>query len=78
MGRFAIESSDGSEIICQSLQMGIGDIELVKGQVIRFTAKANDLHYEDFQRFYFDLQSMTVHYELSDSNSSITTTKDGQ
>lgn len=78
MGRFTIESSDGSRIICESLQMSIGDMELVKGQAIRFTAKPNDLHYEDFQRLYFDLQTMTVHQEASDSNSPITSTKDRQ
>ena len=63
MGRFAVESADGAMIIRNSLAMGVGDMQLTKGKVIRFTAKRNDLRYEEYQRFYFDLQSMTVRAE---------------
>ena len=70
MGRFTVESADGSMVIRKSLQMGIGDMQLTNGQVVQFTAKHNDLRYEEYQRFYFDLHSMTVSVAESHSNKS--------
>jgi hypothetical protein len=76
MGCFAVENADGSAVVRDSLQMGMGDMQLVKGQALRFTAKRNDLRYKEYQRFYFDLQSMTVRQTTTDSSEPDTTTKD--
>jgi hypothetical protein len=60
MGRFTVESADGSGIVRDSLQMEIGDLRPTLGQMIRFTAKPKDLYFEDYGFHHFDLSTMTV------------------
>jgi hypothetical protein len=76
MGLFTIENAEGSRVICASLPMGVGNLELMKGQTIHFTAMRKDLRYEDYQRIYFDLQAMTVSTAAPHSTNPNDTAKD--
>jgi hypothetical protein len=68
MGRFTIESADGAKVVLDSLVMAAPLKQPVSGQVFPFTSKPKDLRFDEFDRYYFDLNTMTLHHGAQHEN----------
>ena len=60
MGRFTIESSNGSEVVFDDLPMAVGDLTLKPGQVLKFTAAPKELGFSIYPRQFFTLNPAPI------------------
>ncbi len=76
LGRFTVESSDGSRIVFDDLPMAVGNLTLKPGQILNFTAAPKELAFSIYPRQFYNLNPAPITNSTGELTMKLTTDHD--